>query len=223
MIADSLMKALPVGVMILWPFVGFSGAEGERSKLSDRCFAILHAEKSSFWSTAESNVLDVPIRFPSGARSAVLRVEGVGYSKVYSGIAANSVSIVLPEATDESAENLYTVTLEFDNGASEQASFALPVGSTSSNEMKVSCRLDSSSAAFKRARNRALIALPPETSALAVNGENVYLSDGAEWRWLMLNPILNGVRYVLSHTDLDGVQSYGEIVGRNKTFAIVIK
>jgi hypothetical protein len=214
---------LSAGIMLLCPLAGILASEGESAKLSDRLFTILHTGESAFWSTAEGNVLDIPLRFPHGAKSAVLRVEGVGYSKVYSGIADATCRIVLPEAVDESTENLFNLTLEFDDGTVERASFALPAGCTSSNEAVVACRLNYPSTSFFRVRGRALIALADGARSLSVNGENVYSSTGGEWAWHMLHPVVNGARYALSFADSDGNLIEREIVGRNKTFAVIIK
>ena len=86
---------------------------------SEPTFVFLRPETSSFWNTATNSTMTLPIDYPSGATKATLTVSGVDYSRVYPDIAAPqaSIEIDLPMPDSPQAENVYELSLTFDNGA----------------------------------------------------------------------------------------------------------
>ena len=72
-----MRKIMSLVVMILPTLVVFSASE----MTSERMFVHVRPELSSFWRTATNNVVELPIDMPATARSATLRVEGVGYER----------------------------------------------------------------------------------------------------------------------------------------------
>lgn len=90
--------------------------------MSERTFVFLRPETSSFWHTATNSTLTLPIYYPIGATRAALTVSGVKYS--YStNLPANTAEfdLELPAPTSPQSENVYDLTLAFDNGASRTA------------------------------------------------------------------------------------------------------
>ncbi len=78
-------------------------------------FVFLDADTSSFWRTAESANMTLPINFPPGATAATLAVTGADYSKSYPNITTAQYTLALPPATDAEAENVYDLTLTFND------------------------------------------------------------------------------------------------------------
>ena len=73
---------------------------------SEPTFVFLRPETSSFWNTATSSTMTLPIDYPSGATKATLTVNGVGYNRVYPDLTADSIEIDLPVPDSPKTENV---------------------------------------------------------------------------------------------------------------------
>ena len=87
---------------------------------SEPTFVFLRPETSSFWNTATNSTMTLPIDYPSGATKATLTVNGVGYNRVYPNLTGTSIEIDLPVPDSPKTENVYELTLAFDNGAASR-------------------------------------------------------------------------------------------------------
>ena len=112
-----MRKIMSLVVMILPALVVFSASE----MTSERMFVHVRPELSSFWRTATNNVVELPIDMPVTARSATLRVEGVGYERTFSDLTGGICRLELPEATSPDKENVYKLKLKFDGGTERTA------------------------------------------------------------------------------------------------------
>ena len=83
--------------------------------MSEGAFIFLNAKTSSYWHTATNCVLALPIEKPVGATSATLSVTGLSYSATYSDITASPFLLTLPAATSTATENVYDLTLTFND------------------------------------------------------------------------------------------------------------
>ena len=84
---------------------------------SEPTFVFLRPETSSFWNTATNSTMTVPIDYPRGARAATLSVRGLGYEQTYAGITEATFTFELPAPTSPETENVYDLTLAFDDAA----------------------------------------------------------------------------------------------------------
>ena len=199
-------------------------ADGSSSSCtSDRAFLILHTGESAFWSTATNSTVTLPVVFPKGASSATLQVTGVGYSETCPGITSDSFDLVLPAATEERQENVYDLTLTFDDGTVRSARFAVTVGATDGNEGGVPCRLGYGTPSWQRAVKKAVIPLPQGTASLSVDGNTVYSDAEGAQGWYALGPLTRRVRYSLTLTDQGGAEQTADIVGSSEVFSIILK
>ena len=137
------------------------------------------------WRTAPVGDFTVSWFFPRGASSATLRVEGIGYSQTYANLSTTSQALALPAATRES-ENVYSLTLTFDNGEVQTATLGRIRGAVQGNVATVHyAPLDSS--AWHRAWRANVLAVLPGATSLSVDGGEAMPVVGAGYQaWTCL-------------------------------------
>ena len=155
--------------------------------LSESFTAFLRPDESSFWRTAHGSSVTVPVDFPSGAQTAALTVKGVGsgYSKVYDGISGESFEFELPEAVDSQSEDVYELTLTFDDEDKtvRTAKIALVKGLMPDASGKTRCLVPEHSRKWNRViGGRAVVPVPYGATSLTVDGaENPGLDGKQGW------------------------------------------
>ena len=133
---------------------------------------LLFKESGSFWHTATNSTLTVPLDFKDGATSATLTVRGSTYVRVYEGITTGEFTFSLPPAEDIAHEDVYELSLVFDNGTEMSARLGLPCGIVPGAEGATRCMSERSSR-WPKTYGNGLIPVPAETTALAVDGSSV--------------------------------------------------
>ena len=211
-------KFLPLLVVML----SFLTAVAASEMTSGRTFVHLRPEMNSFWRTATNNVVELPIDMPHSAKTATLRVEGTGYERTYPDLPEGSYRLELPEASSPDKEDVYTLTLTFDNGTERTARVAVIQGRAN---CAARCLVDPSSLDWRRASRRAVIPVaydPSGTSEISVNGTRIDTGlDGAQG-WCVLNDIAVGKTYSLAY-EADDIVRTVDIVGYVKHFSIIIR
>ena len=152
--------------------------------------AFLRPDESSFWRTASGRTVTLPVDFPSGAQTAALTVKGVGsgYSKVYDGISGESFEFELPEAVDSQSEDVYELTLTFDDETEtvRTAKIALVKGLMPDASGKTRCLVPEHSRKWNRVEGgRAVVPVPYGATSLTVNGAEHPGLDGKQG-WCVL-------------------------------------
>ena len=199
-------RVLAVGVLL--PAMAF--AAGGRK--SESAFVFLQPETSSFWRTATNSTMTIPIYYPKGATKADLLVDGMQYAKSYNDITSDSVDIELPAPTNERTENVYTLTLSFDDGTVQTAKLGAVRGYAKDAAGVARCVIPEESASWKKFKYRAVLPVPygMKNLTLRLNGAEPQPleTDGAQG-WYGLEGIkrndsldftyeLNGMPYALS-------------------------
>ena len=202
----NVCRAMAAGILL--PIIAI-GAEGSKS---DATFVFLQPETSSFWRTATNSTMTIPIYYSKGAVKADLLVEGMQYSKAYNDITAESVDIKLPAPTNERTENVYTLTLSFDDGTVQTTKLGAVRGYAKSVAGVARCVIPEESASWKKFKYRAVLPVPygMKNLTLCLNGAEPQPleTDGAQG-WYGLEGIkrndsldftyeLNGMPYALS-------------------------
>ena len=192
---------------------------------SEPTFVFLRPETSSFWNTATNSTMTLPIDYPSGATKAMLTVNGVGYNRVYPDIAApqDSIEIDLPVPDSPKTENVYELTLTFDNGApSRTAKLGLIQGLDSGAKGSTRCIAPAEGKVWSKATDRAVLPIPYGTTSFTINGvEHDTGLDGAQG-WYALSPIERGETITLSCL-ADGVSYAASILGGGNGFFLIYK
>ena len=166
-------------------------------------YVFARPERSSFWRTAASSVMTLPIEYPAGATSATLEVRGVSYARDIAGITAAEYALTLPAAADLPEENVYSLTLRFDNGSVQTASIAV-VGGVGTTAGETRCLSPTNTVAWRNCGKRAVLPVPYGTTSLTVDGVDVAAGlDGAQG-WYALGPIRGGATSRLALTDGEG-------------------
>ena len=129
------------------------------------------------WRTAPPGDFTVSWAFPEGASSATLLVEGVGYSQTFADVPTNSIALSLPAAA-EGSENVYTLTLTFDNGKVATASLGRIRGAVAGSAATIRYVAPGSRSWGHASRLSVFTVLPGENS-LAVDGGDAETVVGA--------------------------------------------
>lgn len=173
---------------------------------SAKAIVFVNPDTTSFWRTAAGNKVELPVRYPEGATSATLSVVADGYEKVYENVAEGEFELGLPAATDAASENVYDLTLAFDDGTVRTARIGVIRGVQSGAEGVTRCNLPLGTSRGQGVRGRTVIPVPYGTETLCVDGEDVETGlDGAQG-WYALCPLDAGARRTLSAVG----QAFGE-------------
>lgn len=167
---------------------------------SNRAFVWLRPELNSFWHTATNATLTLPIPYPAGATRATLTVKGAGYSRTYADITADAFELSLPAATQPSDENVYRLTLTFDDGTARTAVLGLVCGFAEGTRAHARCLPVLGDSVWKQALKRAVLPIPHGMTAFTVNGATVDPGINGDQGWYAIGKVRNGDAYALSLT-----------------------
>ena len=159
------------------------------SDVSECTLVSLRPETTPFWRTAPSNTVSLDLDMPPLATSATLTVSGLGYSKVYEGIAASPFVLTLPEATSVATENVYDLVLTFDDGTVRAAKLGVVRGvCTNSGSVTARCFPSSVAAGWSQAEPRFVVQVPYGADPVTVDGAPVESGLDGACGWLALKP-----------------------------------
>ena len=138
------------------------------------------------WRTAPSACFEVPVFLPAGATSATLVVTGNGYRREYEDIADGMFQLSLPSADSADAENVYDLTLSFNNdaGTAYHAKLAVVQGAASGGAAEAFVRAEGSHKWPMVATKTALLPIPDGVNSISVNGQAVEASLWQSPGWL---------------------------------------
>ena len=188
---------------------------------SEPTFVFLRPETSSFWNTATNSTMTLPIDYPMSAKSATLDVSGVKYHRFYENIMGPSFDLQLPEPDSPENENVYDLTLTFDDGTVRTAKLGLIQGLSPDAEGTTRCLAPVNAGVWNQANKRAVIPIPYGTETFTVNGETVDTGLGGSQGWYALKG-LSGETYSLSLM-AGGVQHFASLVGMSDGLMLILK
>ena len=137
-----------------------AGTACAESPVSDSAFVFLQPKASFFWHTATNNTISLPVVFPPGADSATLTVTGLYYTASYPGITTNEFLLELPPATSPNTENVYELTLTFNDGTVRMARLGLIQGLVAGSEGSTRCIAPFGSARWRKVDRLAVMPIP---------------------------------------------------------------
>lgn len=143
-----------------------------------------NAQESLLWHTSSFGGTTLRWDKPEGATNATITIEGDNYRRTWTGLTGESLEVSLPDA-DGTNEDVYTMTIAFDDGTVKTAYLGAVTG-CGSNGSAISPRARlSSTPEWPRFQKKAVMAIPFGARALTVNDEPVPGLDGsAGWRLL---------------------------------------
>ena len=166
-----------------------SAAVSAEELASELTFVFLRPETSSFWNTATNSTMTVPINYPSGATAATLSVTGLGYAQTYSDITGNSFTFELPAPTSPETENVYDLTLAFDNGVTRTAKPGLVQGLSPNAEGATRSLAPATARVWRKVIGRAVLPIPYGTTSFTVNGVKTETGLGGAQGWYAIGGI----------------------------------
>lgn len=172
---------------------------------SDESLVFVNAGASYFWHTATNNVLALPIVFPNGATSASLAVTGLRYSFNDTITEEGDYLLEIPQATSPQTENVYSLTLTFDDEAEtvQTATLGL-VTSYGANGGGSTCVLvPNGTARWGKVEQRAVMPIPYGATSLTVSGVASDTGLGGDAGWYAL-AVSAGSSQILAMTDAVG-------------------
>jgi len=164
-------------------------AESFAGAVSESFVAFLRPDESSFWRTAPGRTVTVPVSFPEGADAAVLTVTAPGYSARYENITTDSHVFELPEAADPTTENVYDLTLTFNDTAAtvQTAKIGLVQGLCPDAEGKTRCLVPAGAGKWGKVKGgRAVLPIPYGITSFTVNGVETETGLGGAQGWYAL-------------------------------------
>ena len=132
------------------------------------------------WRTAPSSDFEVPVLMPPGASSATLVVTGRNYRREYNGLGDGMFQLSLPAAGSVDAEDVYDLTLTFNDGAAttRHAKLAVVKGASASGTAEADVRTVGSRR-WSDVAAKAVLPIPSGVEAVSVNGQDV---DASLWQ-----------------------------------------
>ena len=194
---------------------------------SEPTFIFLKPETSSFWNTATNSSMTLPIDYPNGASVATLSVKGVDYDRTYLNITEDSFDLELPAPDSPKTENVYDLTLTFNDGTVRTAKLGLIQGLDSGAKGSARCLAPADGRVWNTAKYRAVLPIPHGMESFSVK-----LNDGA-WEnidpglngaqgWYALSPIRRGDSISLSYI-ADGMSHVASLLGGGDGFFVIMK
>ena len=189
---------------------------------SEPTFVFLRPETSSFWNTATNNTMTVPIDYPAGATSAELTVRGVDYQWVYKDITTSEYTFDLPSATSPETENVYDLTLTFNDGTERTAKLGLVQGFSPDSEGTTRCLAPSGSRVWNKVKGQAVLPIPYGMKTITINGVDTDTGlDGAQG-WYALGRIDPNETVTLSGV-AGGVEYAASLLGGGAGLMMILK
>lgn len=194
---------------------------------SDSAFVFLRPETSSFWTTATNSTLSLPIDCPKGATKATLTVRGAGFAtRTYENIAAGFFDLELPAPVSPQDENVYDLTLTFDDGTVQTARLSVIQGLLPDAEGATRCFAPAEGTGWNAVKKRAVMPIPygAESFTMSVNGAEPIVVDtglGGAQGWYALMPPKSG-SVSLSFV-ADGIGYNAILMGVSDGFSFVLR
>ena len=200
-------------------------AFGTATMTSDPKFVFLDTKTSSFWRTATNRVVTLPIKYPVGATAATLTVAGASWS-ITTNLPAGYFDLVLPEPVSPETEDVYALTLAFNDGTVRDAKFGLIQGLMPDTEGATRCVMPQGGRRWNRFQRHAVLPMPygAESFAVYVNGQEVASDSGLDGAkgWYALDGINIRDTVTVSFT-LNGASRLANLVSRSDTFMLSIR
>ena len=155
---------------------------------SNRAVVLLRPDETSFWRTATNSVIAVPVDMPPMATSAILTVRGVKYGKEYEISSSGDFIVSLPPAVSAKAENVYDMTLAFNDGTVRTAKLGLVQGYAAGPGEGAVTRVlaPKGDSKWKGAHRRTVLPIPYGMTSLTVNGVATDTGLGGAQGWYAL-------------------------------------
>ena len=173
------------------------------------------------WRTAPSSEFEVPVLMPPGASSATLVVTGRRYRREYTGIVDGMFQLSLPAADSADAENVYDLTLTFDDILTTTRHARLAVVQGAATGAVADAEVRTPDSAWSTFAATAVLPIPAGVDAVSVNGQSV---DASLWQspgWYLL-VARSGMANVALLDDGGDTLAEATLQGASQGFTIIV-
>ena len=180
------------------------------------------ADATPFWRTATNATFEVRWDFPHDAASASLSVNGMNFNAVYDELTDDSIVLALPEPTNALTEDVYRLTLSFDNGLTQEAVVGVVRGVSAAGA--ATCRCVFNDIRFAKAGRTSVLPVPAGASTLLIDGEALPTGlDGAcGWYGLEMDVPSGTIRH-LEYETADGEVLTADVIRRSDGMLIIFR
>lgn len=144
----------------------------------------MRSKSNILWRTSPGTTFDVPVVLPPDASSATLTVTGRGYSRTYSNLSGGWQEVTLPAATSDETEDVFDLTLAFDDPAATVQTVKLGHVASAASDGDAEARVRvAGSRKWGVVKDRAVIRMPANAGTLSIDGDPVDdgLAAAAGW------------------------------------------
>ena len=153
---------------------------------SNRAVVLLRPDEMSFWRTATNSVIALPVDMPPLASSAVLNVRGVDYQHDYEIGSSGQFEVSLPPLKSAANENVYELTLTFDDGTVRTAKLGLVQGYAKGGDASTRVVGPVGSQIWCGVKKCAVMPIPYGMESFTVNGVETDTGLGGAQGWYAL-------------------------------------
>lgn len=153
---------------------------------SEETFVFMRPDESSFWRTMFGPSMTLPVAYPDGAKSAELAIVGAGYERRVQTEAEQVTLDDLPTPSAEREENVYRLTLTFDDGTVQTATVGRIVGAVNGNAADSRCLLPGSGRRWGRVEGKAVLPVPFGGMSLRIGDADVETGLHGAQGWYVL-------------------------------------
>ena len=198
---------------------------------SEPTFVFLRPETSSFWNTATNNTMTVPLDFPSGATKATLTIGGLGYlrehvdiTRMVDDVERKDYTFDLPEPTSPETENVYDLTLTFDDAArtTRTAKLGLIQGLSPDAEGTTRCLAPAGSKVWNKVKGQAVLPIPYGMKTIKINGVDTDTGLEGAQGWYALGKIEPNETVTLSGV-AGGVEYAASLLGAGAGLMMIFR
>ena len=188
---------------------------------SNRAVVLLRPDETSFWRTATNSVMSLPVDMPPMASSAVLSVRGVDYQRDYEISSTGQFEISLPPLKSSAGENVYEMTLTFDDGTVRKAKLGLVQGYAKGGDASTRVVGPGASQIWCGVKKRAVMPIPYGMESFTVNGVDTDTGLGGAQGWYALKMDVDERASV--GLVADGLAFAAELLGLGDGFFLLIR
>lgn len=154
--------------------------EGARPGVSDQVEIFARPDETAFWRTATNSTFDVSWVFPPSAGKATLSVVGKGAERTYPDLTATAQTVELPVVSSAADEDVYELTLTFDDGTVERCTMAVVRGAKEGAAATVDYA-STRKPSWHTVGSRAVFPVPFGAVSITVDGETAELDGSYGW------------------------------------------
>lgn len=171
--------------------------------ISDPTMVMTRTDDSFFWRTAFGSTVTLAWEFPEGATSADITVSGLHFEREWEDLTTNALEVVLQEPATDADEDVYTMTIAFDDGTVRTAKIGRVRGA-GSDEGTTRVLADDAGKRWQRLPGTAVLPIPQGSSVISIDGQEVETGLEGAQGWFGLGALSGTTPVAVTFESVDG-------------------